>query len=979
MQRTQHSAALRAITRLCARHRRARAAACAVLWLLAGCGGGGGGGDPRPMANQSPVASFTVSSADGFVPLEVTVDASATRDPDGRIATFQWDFGDDADSTVGPVTSHTYTDTGSFTITLRVTDDSARAASTTRDIRVRGATLSGTIRIAPSSSVDSDVNDELTAPTENNAFGSAQAVTNPLRLGGFVNQPGSGADGGNFTQTGDPDDFFFVTLEGDEHIVLSIGDPSADLDLELYSDAAMPELLDASMSSTPDTDFTEDLPAPADPGSYFVRVTAVSGASNYVLSISDESQPAALRRTAKRLSDPFVAGELLMSARGDRLRRYALARHGRGMRVEAFEPAPAAASGFEVAEVRAAAGARVSAARQLLYRTLAAAREARHRGDAPVVEVNVLHRPLRQPNDTFYDQQWHYPAIGLEQAWELTTGREPGPPVVVAVVDTGVLVNHPDLSGQLLRDADGALVGFDFVQDAARAGDGDGIDADPDDPGDGSQPDGGGSFHGTHVAGTVAADSDNGSGVAGVSWGARLMPMRALGVDGGTTFDVMQAVRYAAGLPNVSGSVPPVRADIINLSLGSDFYSEAEQSTLNEARAQGVFLVASAGNDGSTVPSYPASYDGVVSVSATTISGTAASYSNFGPFVDLAAPGGDGFAPVLSTLGEGGGGEPIVFGSGFLAGTSMAAPHVAGVIALMKAVSPGMTPAEFDALLQAGALTDDAGASGRDDVFGWGVINANKAVQAALAGVGGGGAAVLSVSTTTLNFQSFTQQLEFSVSNLGSDPVAVTVTGDQPWLGVASLDTDADGLGQYRATVDRSGLPDGPHQGVISVQPDDPGVVGRTIDVRLEVATADVDADAGQHYVILIAPADDASQVAQAVTAVDGQYTFRLEDVPPGEYRLFAGTDFDNDNFICDGGEACGAYPSLSSPEVLSVDARVQPDVTDVSFTSEFRTTATTDAATAADTREAAAARPPGLAVDKPTHGTKRPTGNDRR
>jgi serine protease len=627
---------------------------------------------------------------------------------------------------------------------------------------------------------------------------------------------------------------------------------------------------------------------------------------------------------------------------------------------------------FELPDVQLPEHASVTGALRARYRTLLAARHVGRRVGSGFAEVNVVRHALRVPNDPLFDRQWHYPAISLEPAWTITTGGTTDrPPVVVAVVDTGVLLEHPDLSGQLLRDSTGRPVGFDFVQDAGRANDGDGIDSDPSDPGDNAHGPAQGSFHGTHVAGTVAADSNNGIGVAGVSWGARLMPLRALGVDGGTTFDVIQALRYAAGLSNVSGTMPPQRADIINLSLGSDFFSEAEQNTLNEARAQGVFVVASAGNNASNVPVYPASYDGVVSVSATTIEGASASYSNFGQHVDVAAPGGTRSNGVLSTLGEGGGGN-INFGYGLLDGTSMATPHVAGVIALMKSVHPDLTPNEFDALLQSGQLTDDGGPTGRDDRFGWGIINANKAVQAALASRGGELGPIIAVSVGRLNFQAFTQELDFTVTRLGDGAVNVSVTENEPWLSVRPVAGSANplsgpagghGFGRYRAVVDRSNLADGSYNGVIAVEPDRDDVDAQRIQVVMQVVSPDPEADAGQHYVILT-PADSNESVAvQIATADNGEYTFALEDVPPGEYRLLAGTDLNDDDFICDGGEACGAFPTLSNPEIISVDGSQEPQVLDLTFASEFRTTVTTTSRN--DTANASNDPAQGLRIDK--------------
>jgi serine protease len=410
------------------------------------------------------------------------------------------------------------------------------------------------------------------------------------------------------------------------------------------------------------------------------------------------------------------------------------------------------------------------------------------------------------------------------------------------------------------------------------------------------------------------------------------------------------------------------------MSLGSDFYSETEQATLNEVRSRGIFVVASAGNGNSDVPRYPAAYDGVLSVSATTITGTRAPYSSFGPSIDLAAPGGDARFDlddngqpdgVVSTLGEQSD-DAIDFGYAILQGTSMAAPHVSGVIALMKAIYPELTPGQFDALLQAGALTDDAGAPGRDDAFGWGIINARKAVEAALSGSGGVVSPALSVSSGTLNFQSFTRDLEFSIGLLGEGPAVVTVTVDVPWLTVSQITPSTDGLGQYQATVDRAGLPADRYTATIHITTDNPAIADRTINVLMTVAAADVDADAGQHYVVLVSRDGNESLAAQIVNAVDGEYTFALRDVPPGEYRLFAGTDLDNDGFICDGGEACGAFPSLSSPAIISVDARQQAQLEGLSFLSEFRTTATTTSGARASTDTDTSSATSGLQVDKP-------------
>jgi len=366
--------------------------------------------------------------------------------------------------------------------------------------------------------------------------------------------------------------------------------------------------------------------------------------------------------------------------------------------------------------------------------TLDAVDEMRRRPDVLWAQPNYRRHAFRVPNDEFLPLQWHYPLISLPAAWDVTIGS---PDVVVAVIDTGLLIGHPDIADERL------VPGFDFISDGGVAQDGDGIDPNPFDVGDGG-PNAPSSFHGTHVAGTIGASTDNGVGVAGVDWNARIMPVRVLGAGGGFDFDIAQGIRFAAGLDNVSGARPARRADVINMSLGGPGFSPAMQEAIQDARAAGVIVVVAAGNENENAAgSSPAAFAEVVCVSAVDRTRAKAFYSNFGAVVDVAAPGGDtgvdldgdGFADgVLSTRGDDSAGNGIVPIFEFLQGTSMAAPHVAGVVALMQAAfmdahgGARMTPDQLDALLRAGALTDDLG----DDEFsGHGLVNAHKAVLAA--------------------------------------------------------------------------------------------------------------------------------------------------------------------------------------------------------------------------------------------------------
>jgi thermitase len=282
---------------------------------------------------------------------------------------------------------------------------------------------------------------------------------------------------------------------------------------------------------------------------------------------------------------------------------------------------------------------------------------------------------LANPNDSLYSQQWHHTKINTAAGWEY--GRAAG--VTIAIVDTGVSCNHPDLQGK-------CVAGYDHANG----------DADPsDDHG-----------HGTHVAGIAAAQTNNGTGVAGVGWEARIMPVKALGASGnGSHSAIANAIIWAADHG----------AQVINMSLGGPFTTSTLANAVSYAISQkGVTLVAAAGNENTSNPSYPAAYPNVIGISATTQSDSRASFSNYGDAIDVAAPG----VAILSTVTSG--------GYQAWSGTSMAAPVAAGLAALLKGQNASRTPAQIEQLLEQSA--DDLGASGWDQLFGWGRINAARAM-----------------------------------------------------------------------------------------------------------------------------------------------------------------------------------------------------------------------------------------------------------
>ncbi|MGB2708047.1 MAG: S8 family peptidase [Pseudoalteromonas nigrifaciens] len=356
-------------------------------------------------------------------------------------------------------------------------------------------------------------------------------------------------------------------------------------------------------------------------------------------------------------------------------------------------------------------------------------------GNVEYIEVDQMLQPFATPNDPRFDDQWHYyeqaGGLNLPTAWDTATGSG----VVVAVLDTGYRP-HVDLNANILP-------GYDMISNLSVANDGNGRDSDARDPGDavaanecGTNGAQNSSWHGTHVAGTVAAVTNNGEGVAGVAYGAKVVPVRVLGKCGGLTSDIADGIIWASG-GNVSGLPANANpADVINMSLGgSGSCSSTTQSAINTARNNGTVVVIAAGNDNDNSANYnPGNCNGVVNVASVGRNGGRAYYSNYGSNIDVAAPGGaQSFANdsegVLSTYNAGSS-TPSSDSYGFSQGTSMAAPHVAGVAALIKQAKPNATPDEIENILKTTTRSFPATCTS----CGTGIVDAAAAVAAASGG-----------------------------------------------------------------------------------------------------------------------------------------------------------------------------------------------------------------------------------------------------
>jgi serine protease len=368
--------------------------------------------------------------------------------------------------------------------------------------------------------------------------------------------------------------------------------------------------------------------------------------------------------------------------------------------------------------------------------------------DVEFAEPDRRMHALLTPNDSSYNLQWHYyettGGLNAPAAWDKSTGSG----VVVAVIDTGYRP-HADLAANIVG-------GYDFISDTTVANDGNGRDSSALDPGDwvsanecgGTHAAQNSSWHGTHVAGTIAAVTNNASGVAGVAYNAKVVPARVLGKCGGYTSDIADAITWASGgsVSGVPANAYPAR--VINMSLGgSGSCDTTTQTAINGARSRGTVVVVAAGNSNADAANFsPASCAGVITVAATGRTGARAYYSNYGSVVDVAAPGGDMSGSqsngVYSTLNSGTT-SPGSDSYAYYQGTSMASPHVAAVAALMLAKNSALTPDDVEAKLKSTARAFPGSCS----QCGAGIVDASAAVDAATGGGGGNVAEVESNNT----------------------------------------------------------------------------------------------------------------------------------------------------------------------------------------------------------------------------------------
>ncbi|PAV25068.1 hypothetical protein CF392_12855 [Tamilnaduibacter salinus] len=806
---------------------------------------------------------------------------------------------------------------------------------------------SGEIRIEARTRVDSDTADDLGRGQAESNNSIPQGLPSPAIVGGYVSDTSGPHETPGLRFSTDETDRYQLSLTGSQvvsvqlftvtnglesGIVRLLNQDGDSVDQALLSQTTDSASVSPSASSEAQYELVIDTGPDSAPFRYVVSVSSSSGGSTATHLAAGDA--------------PFEAGEALVT--------YAAPVSGvRSLAVQSGASGSRRLSGNtwllrQSDQFRALSRGGMSDRRQ----TIDWIRELRQQPGVVAAEPNYrVHGMQVNPDDgdSFFSNQWNLPQIQVPAVWQVQD--DPGNGIRVAVLDTGLFSTSPDSIGAWHPDIspsgnDGLVLPSpaDYVQGDNEGDVVSGRDDNPANPGNGDLQSS--SFHGTHVSGIVVG-RDNQRGIVGIAPFADLMPIRVLGTDEqGSTSDLIAAIDDLASLS------PSQRPHVINLSLGGVGNSDTLRSAINRGVERGILFVAAAGNQSASEPVFPAAFDNVIAVGAVDAGGRRAGYSNFGEWLDLVAPGGDATRDgnsdnqadvITSTWGRDSGGT-FTADYAALQGTSVAAPHVSAVVALMQQArrdNPSLndlTMAGFRKLLADGKLTRSDQSFYNQVEYGEGLIDAVKATEAAGLAFNG----VIVANPTSLRFDGSVTTSETSLTVLpqgDTDAVLPPEAIDSPeWLSVtneaALLNGDTNVL---KATVQNE---DQAEQDQVEVTYRNSENQQKTLNIPVNVQLGDpVNArDAGRHYVLLVSADGERETVAQqVVTASGGSYAFAFDDVEPGEYFLVAGSDVDNDGNICDNGEACAEYPTNGLPEPVRLGDTPRNDL---SMTTSFRRSA---------------------------------------
>ena len=883
-----------------------------ALIFLFGCGGGGGGG-------SAPVAP---------APAQVTVSltGSASTLDQGQTFTLTWSSTSATSCTASGSWSGSKATSGSealntsdsalgdYSFGLQCSGSGGSSASSSVNLKLIEPlyNLSGKVQVAYNSFADSDVPNADYTSISNNSSSSAQILSLPAQLVGYA------------SKETDEWDIFKVNASKNQSVGIEIADydrsdPTKN-DLDLL-------IVDLDLNIVADSESIKSYEVLGIPeGEYFIAVKAYKGASKYVLSVGTKFSKSYSKSVFS--SEYTYAGEKLLVQKKEilELAQDAAWKQSQLMdqlgfdkgsdysvysyseKDEFLDPRKVFKKfGFlnDSSQMSKALRAKnpevISQAQKRKFIALLDANTPEY-----FILPNVLTTSHAFSQDPEYYRQWNHVAINLDDA--LNSIGKNVKDIVVAVVDSG----RPPKGSRAYYDTNFVDDEMDFLTEIYENGtlvadtgnDGDGIDGDATDATIISQT----NFqsHGTHVASTIAAKNNNYK-INGMA--VKVMPIRALpNKPYAASFQgILDSFKYAAGLTNSSGTLPSRRADIINASLGGAPIEICD--FLTPILATGIIMVAASGNNYSSDNSYPASCPGVISVGAVDKDFKKASYSQYNANVDIVAPGGqvdfgdqngDGVADGVYAWGNG---DQLIS----IDGTSMAAPHVAGAIALMKFVQPDLTYDDVSSILASGGMTHDLGDVGRDNSYGHGVLDVAKSISS-LANFNSANANTFgSLNQSTFDFGTTVDSIEMKLSKYGTGSLKIIGLEADNTEGLSySESTDSEGFGDYTIVLDRVNYENGTYHNAIYFK-----FNNNTYSRAYITYNVGPEPPIGSLEVAYIGLRDGTGEFisSKKINLISGTADFSFIDLKVGSYDIVIATDIDGDDTYCSTGEFCRFFP----------------------------------------------------------------------